>query len=233
LENAVHDVPELRQVKITATLDIAKGGNPISYDGYLSLLLASASLYDNGNNLSNSRNGKNKRKVYTTDLAYHPTDFTSEPDVDYDVDISPTAIYKANAHNRNNTGSSNCTHIPVNNQERPYIPCEIWNLLSNDAKAILQGLAAPGKPTPVNPPHHPTLQTNMHETVNTEHTMPDTFHDCAPKTELLAHLTDRVSRMSDGDIRKVFAASCEVPAYDPTNDKSKFLQSNVLQYQVS
>ncbi|ACI65281.1 predicted protein [Phaeodactylum tricornutum CCAP 1055/1] len=32
LENAVHDVPELRQVKITATLDLAKGGNPIITD---------------------------------------------------------------------------------------------------------------------------------------------------------------------------------------------------------
>jgi hypothetical protein len=33
LENAVHDIPELRQVKITATLDLAKGGTPLNYKG--------------------------------------------------------------------------------------------------------------------------------------------------------------------------------------------------------
>jgi hypothetical protein len=54
LEIGVHDIPELRQVKITATLDLAKGGTPLNYKGYLSLLLTSASLYNKGNNLSNS-----------------------------------------------------------------------------------------------------------------------------------------------------------------------------------
>jgi hypothetical protein len=225
LENAVHDVPELRQVKITATLDLAKGGSPISYDSYLSLLLASASLYDNGNNLSNSRSGKNKRNIYTTELAYHPTDFESEPDVDYDIDVSPTAIYEANAHVRNN---STRNRPLATNRERPYIPREMWNLLSDDSKAILQGLAAPGKQAPLNgSPPHQTLQANTHETIGTEHTATDTFHDCAPETELLAHLTERVSRMSSGDIRKVLAASRDV------SEKPKSLQSNVLQYQVS
>ncbi|ACI65686.1 predicted protein [Phaeodactylum tricornutum CCAP 1055/1] len=155
LENAVHDIPELRQVKITATLDLAKGGSPISYDGYLSLLLASASLYDNGNNLSNARGNKNKHHVYSTDLVYHPTDF------DNDLDV---------------------------------------------------------------------LQANTHSHGSSE--TADTFHDCAPETELLAHLTDRVSRMNDGDIRKVLAASRDNVSPQP-GARPKSMQSNMLRYQVS
>ncbi|EEC42961.1 predicted protein [Phaeodactylum tricornutum CCAP 1055/1] len=227
LENAVHDVPELRQVKITATLDLAKGGNPISYGGYLSLLLASASLYDNGNNLSNSRSGKNKRNIYANELEYNPMDFESKPDVDYDIDVSPTAIYEANAHARK---SSSRNRSPATNRERPYIPREMWNLLSDDAKAILQGLIAPGKQAPLNNSSpHQSLQANTHDTIGAEQITTDTFHDCAPETELLAHLTERVSHMSDGDIRKVLAASRNGPAYDEPTP----LQSNVLQYQVS
>ncbi|EEC51029.1 predicted protein [Phaeodactylum tricornutum CCAP 1055/1] len=231
LENAVHDIPELRQVKITATLDLAKGGSPISYDGYLSLLLASASLYDNGNNLSNACSNKNKRHVYSTDLVYHPTDFDSDLDVSYDIDVSPTAIYEANAHARNSGNSGNRSRNAASPRDRPYIPREMWNQLSEDAKAILQGLSAPSKSTlPAAQPFSQVLQANTHSHGSSE--TADTFHDCAPETELLAHLTDRVSRMNDGDIRKVLAASRDNVSPQP-GARPKFMQSNMLRYQVS
>jgi hypothetical protein len=145
LENAVHDIPEFRQIKITATLDLAKGGTPLNYKGYLSLLLASASLYNKGNNLSNSRSAKSKRSAFLTDLSYDQPDFTEDNGIDYDIDLSPAAIYEANAHNRKASPSGHRSCNPATNRKRPYIPREMWNQLSDDAKAILQGLSAPDK----------------------------------------------------------------------------------------
>jgi hypothetical protein len=242
LENAVHDVPELRQVKITATLDLAKGGNPISYESYLSLLLASASLYDKGNNFSNSRSPKEKRSIHSTDLSYHPTDFDTDSDVNYDIDLSPSVLYEANAHARGENCTNNRHHSMPNNREQPYIPRDMWNQLSDDAKAILQGLAAPAKVPPVSNVSARPLMAHVHATGSCDEapddnngTPVDTFHDCAPETELLAHLSDWVGRMDPGDIRKVLAASRNTVSTGSLHPHgtTKSLQSNVLQYQVS
>ncbi|EEC42547.1 predicted protein [Phaeodactylum tricornutum CCAP 1055/1] len=203
LENAVHDIPELRQVKITATLDLAKGGTPLNYKG---------------NNLSNSRSVKSKRSAFLTDLSYDQPDFTEDKGIDYDIDLSLAVIYEANAHNRKVSPSGHRNRDPATNQERPYIPCEMWNQLSVDAKAILQGLPAPDKgPTRSGNVSQRALEANTHAKISNDNgefnrSEPDNqqaeaFHDCDQTTELFAHLTDRVSHMGDGDIRKVLAAS--------------------------
>jgi hypothetical protein len=242
LENAVHDVPELRQVKITATLDLAKGGNPISYKSYLSLLLASASLYNKGNNFSNSRSPKEKRSIHSTDLSDHPTDFDTDLYVNYNIDLSPSVLYEANAHARGENLTNNRHHSTPTNRDRPYIPRDMWNQLSDDAKAILQGLAAPAKVPPVSNGSARPLMAHVHAT-GTRDEAPDdnngppvdSFHDCAPETELLAHLSDRVGRMDPGNIRKVLAASRNTISTGSLrpHGTTKPLQSNVLQYQVS
>ncbi|EEC44015.1 predicted protein [Phaeodactylum tricornutum CCAP 1055/1] len=246
LENAVHDIPELRQVKITATLDLAKGGTPLNYEGYLSLLLASASLYDKGNNLSNSRSVKSKRSAFLTDLSYDQPDFTEDNGIDYDIDLSPAVIYEANTHNRKVSPSGHRNRDPATNRERPYIPREMWNQLSDDAKAILQGLSAPDKgPTRSGDVSQRALEANTHAKISNDNgefnrSEPDNqqaeaFHDCDQTTELLAHLTDRVSHMGDGDIQKVLAASRRTPinCTQSSDNRQQSVQLNVLEYQVS
>ncbi|EEC43775.1 predicted protein [Phaeodactylum tricornutum CCAP 1055/1] len=194
LENAVHNVPELCQVKITATLDLAKG------------------------------------------------DFDTDPDVNYNIDLSPSVLYEANAHARRENCTNNRHHSTPTNRERPYIPRDMWNQLSDDAKAILQGLAAPAKVLPVSNGLARPLMAHVHATGSRDAapddnngTPVDTFHDCAPETELLAHLSDRVGRMDPGDIRKVLAASRNTVSTGSLrpHGTTKSLQSNVLQYQVS
>ncbi|EEC42548.1 predicted protein [Phaeodactylum tricornutum CCAP 1055/1] len=109
LESSVRDVSELRQVNTTANLDLAIGGSPISYENYLSLLLAAATLYDKGNNFSNSRSPKSKRSPFVTETTFPDDDYG----VDYDIDLSP------------------------------YIPCEMWDKLSDNAKEILRVMSSP------------------------------------------------------------------------------------------
>jgi len=64
----------------------------------------------------------------------------------------------------------------------------MWNQLSDDAKAILQGLAAPTKAhLSISVPPHP-LQAHAHAATTTGGALEDTnnppadrFHDCAPE----------------------------------------------------
>ena len=42
LQNTVNDIPELRQVKINAELEVAKGGNRLTFQQYVPLLLSAA-----------------------------------------------------------------------------------------------------------------------------------------------------------------------------------------------
>jgi hypothetical protein len=47
LENAVHQISELRQVKNNADLQQIRTGSSFTYDDYLSLLFSAATAYDN------------------------------------------------------------------------------------------------------------------------------------------------------------------------------------------
>jgi hypothetical protein len=234
LESSVRDVSELCQVNTTANLDLAKRGSPINYENYLSLLLAAATLYDKGNNFSNSRSPKAKRSAFVTETTFPDDDYG----VDYDIDLSPSILYEANAHNRR-AGDQNRECQSNINRERPYIPREMWNKLSDDAKEILRGMSSPKKGNAsANSKSSSAFHANSHSLIDTGHTTStdeslhekdnDKFHDCGNDTELLAHLTDRSSNMANGDIRKVLA-SASSHKQNPKNSP----QSNMLEYSIS
>ena len=62
LENAVHNIAELRQFNSTAELERAKTGQDLNYDQYLRLLTSSASSYDN------QKVARPSRQVYSHDI---------------------------------------------------------------------------------------------------------------------------------------------------------------------
>jgi hypothetical protein len=197
LESSVRDVSELRQVNTTANLDLAKGGPPINYENYLSLLLAAATLYDRGNNLSNPRNPKAKRSAFVTETSFPDNDYG----VDYDIDLSPSILYEANAHNRRASDQNRVRQTNAN-RERPYIPREMWDKLSDDAKEILRGMSSSQEGNAsANSKSSSAFHANSHSLTDTGHSPStdesfheddnDKFHDCGNDTDLLAHLTDR------------------------------------------
>jgi hypothetical protein len=94
LENAVHPVTELRQVKNTADLEKTKTGKSLSYDEYLNLLLSAAAAHDN-----QFAAKKNKRQVFIHDHYEHND--TDDADETYDID-APVSLLLANATDRHN-----------------------------------------------------------------------------------------------------------------------------------
>jgi hypothetical protein len=62
IQNAIGDVTELAHVKQLADLGVAHGNKPLTYDGYLALLLEACATFDTRRELP----GKQKRAVYET-----------------------------------------------------------------------------------------------------------------------------------------------------------------------
>jgi hypothetical protein len=97
LENAVHPIAELRQVKRNADLEKAKTGTALSYDKYVSLLTSAATAYD-----EKYKPGRSKRLVYAHEMQDDDGEYNDaneyEDDI-YDIDL-PVSLIQANAHDR-------------------------------------------------------------------------------------------------------------------------------------
>jgi hypothetical protein len=72
LENAVHNISDLRQVRIQALHDKVQTGKAITYDQYVSLLLSGAMIYDPQLGDSKPARSRAQRQVYAHDIDTEP-----------------------------------------------------------------------------------------------------------------------------------------------------------------
>ena len=149
LENAVHPVTELRQVKNTADLAKTKNGKSLTYDEYLNLLLSAAAAYDN-----QFAAKKNKRQVFIHEQ-YDYDDHDAEDESAYDID-APVSLLLANATERHNKGfNRNNRNQSVRMPRERWFNLDqqskqVWDRLDNKAKSIILGYE-PTKPTTTTP----------------------------------------------------------------------------------
>jgi hypothetical protein len=68
LENAVHSIPDLRQVQIQAAHDKVRSGTAITYEQYVSLLLSAAQIYDSELGDLKPPKSRGQRQVYSHDI---------------------------------------------------------------------------------------------------------------------------------------------------------------------
>ena len=137
LENAVHPITELRQVKNNADLQKTNTGKALTYDEYLNLLLSAAAAYDN----QFAAKTKAKRHIFTHDQ--YDTTESYEVDESYDIDV-PVSSLLANAtehHNKKQVKFGNrAVHMPrdkwynLDSKNK-----EIWDKLDDKAKSIILG----------------------------------------------------------------------------------------------
>jgi hypothetical protein len=88
LQNAVHAVPELCQVKVQADQLMTQTGIPLSYVEYVTLLYSASVQYYSQFTVSAGATLAQKQQVYTHELDYAYED-------EYDVD-TPVSIIQAN-----------------------------------------------------------------------------------------------------------------------------------------
>ena len=201
LQNAVHPLEELRQVKNQADQLQAYSGRPISYDTYCTLLLSAASNND-AKFGSRGRTGATKRNVYVHDFADHREDDVDTNDF-YNLDSDVIDLH-ANLHKQHSNASSFTKNKSMPRSKdascgllsRPRLTGQqwhsldpearvIWDQLSDEAKAIILGLKKdPGKRSANlhSISAYDFLQANMHsiqleDTDDFDNTPPDPDDD--------------------------------------------------------
>jgi len=162
LQNAVHPEEELRQVKNQADQLQTFSGRSIGYDSYCKLLLSATSNLD-AKHAPKGRMGTAKRNVYTHELGDIDEDkFHDAYNLDSDI-----GDLQANVHRQQPRDSKLAQGKPPQNSRAPTLPSTqklrlsfqqwkslqpdaraTWDLLSDEAKAIILGLRKdPGKRT--------------------------------------------------------------------------------------
>jgi hypothetical protein len=154
LQNAVVDAPELRQVRMNAELEVAKGGSHLNYyDQYVALRLWAANALDHDNT---GKHTPKKQHVFcseTNDGQYEInaaafSAFDDDDDESYNVDT-----FLTNVTLRSPPIQARKQRIhQSNSSRRPYLPAEAWNKIPKDVQALLLGK----KPSSASPRSSPT-----------------------------------------------------------------------------
>ena len=193
LQTAVHPLQELRQFKATAAMLKVHHGKDIDYEGYISLLLSTASDYDSKNLVS-----KNKRQVYQHDMVDYDDDVINNTE-SFDID-TPVDIIQAFASNFRPRSSSNGPPDRVRMPKDKWFSLdqktkELWDQIDDKQKAIILGYMKPGSFIPNNSnnrfPSKPPLLPNRRN-VN--------LHDMSAYDFLQAHIHDIELKEDPDDI---------------------------------
>jgi hypothetical protein len=101
LQNAVGDITELAYVKQISDQDVARGNQPLAYEGYMELLLSACSTYDRKIVIP----GKQKRAVYASAISDGGDDYpyADNQNEDYEVfqvdtDINDIIVHATNTN---------------------------------------------------------------------------------------------------------------------------------------
>ena len=223
LENAVNAVEDLRQVKVTAQLDETKGGSKLTYENYVSLLLAAATQYDSS--ISAQKAGRANRQVAFHDFLIEPE---PDPDEGIDIDLPPDSFLEANVHQR-----APEPRKQDNPHQRTFIPYEQWSRLSEESKRVLSEKYKEKKAKSLQ--GRQSLATNVHEVVEgedapSEHEIDHELHgtddgenhdrEDEVSEPFLAHMTNQ-RRLPPGDIKRMLSQSTAHPTNKSVQKQSK------------
>ena len=203
LQNAVHPIQELRQVKTSAAQLQTQTGKAITYANYIGLLYSAAAQYDSQFSSASGAKLAAKRQVF-----WHDVDQGDDVD-DYDLD-TPIAVIQANQMVRREAMMPGSSWSKLTEAER-----NVWDQLSDETKMVILNARSQGKPkTPTAPPFgrrkdkrmvnlHDVIQACQHLTLDAEiaddaidtppvdEDVPDQASDQDHPADLLAYVTDQ------------------------------------------
>ena len=134
LENAVHDIEELRSVKQRAELDRVLHGKELTYESYYNLLESAAQAYD----IAHSTKKRVKRQVLHHDMVDtddHSTTYDYDSDFERDIGLdTPLSVLQAYSTSRKSTPAR--TTKPPNSTASVRLPKEAWEGLDKEARDL-------------------------------------------------------------------------------------------------
>ena len=146
LQNAVHGIVELRQVKNTSDLISTAAGHPIMYDDYVSLLLSAAASYDQQFSMKQA-----KRQVFSHHIneaiSDDEDDVEDEAQFDIDYPVSSIQAYASNFRKRSTTPyRPNTSTVQMARDKWFALDSKnrlIWNQLDDKSKTIILDSSTP------------------------------------------------------------------------------------------
>lgn len=237
LENAVHPVSELRQVKTSADVLATKDGKALTWDGYYGLLLSAALAYDKQRQPQRSSRRVNYTDILGSDDSPDPWEYAI--DSDPTVDLPPMDFLQIHA-SKQSTSPPPKRSSPTLQTTR--IEDATWRQLPRDVQQFLSAAFRDRRDSTTRP-----RTVRMHEIIDEDDTPKVTFLDdeveetptqdtstlddtADDNTQLLAHLTNQ-SRLPPGDIKRVLSNS---NAKKPASRNNKDRRINVcVQYNIN
>ena len=234
LENAIHPIDELRQIKNNADLEKTKTGRTLTFSEYTSLLLSACAAYDEA-----FKPKLAKRQVFANDVSNAFDDggqYDYDPEESYDID-APVYEIQANAHNRMAPRSRpNGSRPPRSGQQgsqdqRTRMPFDRWSKLSAEERALWDQLSEAAKTTILGATvtkdttkrhtnlheisAYDYLQANIHETTpdsTTDNEIQEQFHEAKEVEEsedstILVNSATSGKPLTPSDIRRVMSSS--------------------------
>ncbi len=200
LQNAVHPVAELRQVKTTADQHRTQTGRALTYDQYCNLLLSAAQAYDK----QHPSKPAPRRQVYSHELgvegsgySIYAHDFSPFDDVDYDrcdtddegfapdfdIDLSVDTIsaYALDQRARQGRSASQPRKLgrvgPETWSRLGHAARQLWNSMSPEDREIILKSARSHDSSKSSSDSKQTRFAKAHETVGLESNDNDHFED--------------------------------------------------------
>ena len=200
LQNAVHNIVELRIVKNQSDQHKVRTGVDLDYEQYYTLLVAAAQAYDSQFKNAAKGGAAAKRAVYMSDFGYqHHDGYYNSPDTmmyqanthemeeydeSFDID-SPVQTLSAYAHDRIRGGMPNTRLSTDQWNKLDYKGKRAWNNLPSSAKAIILG-------TETTPSAQPASATTTRKTMAPRTNRTVNLHDMSAYDFLVANAHNMV-----------------------------------------
>jgi hypothetical protein len=215
LQNAVKGLDALRQVQLQSDLQQTSLGIALTFVQYCTLLINSATGYDNRSATSNSA-GKSRRSVNNSEIYFEAyvdldDDVADEADLGYDVDTTPAELHAYAANRRDRTdrphfGSDEKRRDRTKFPPGSRMPLVRWKAISDKARLIWDTMADDDKVRIL------ALQEQRHDPSKILANTHDATHDVSSDNiddVLIAMVTKHSNRKipttHPGDVRSVLS----------------------------
>jgi hypothetical protein len=216
LQNAVIGLNALQQVQLNADLQKTMHGTVLTFAQYFSLLLNTATGYDQRRDKPNTT-GRSRRALFNSEMYFPYDDGQHDDDADegddFNVDTTTTQLqaYAMERHARNKfKPGSRMPYVRWNSISE--VSQRIWDTMADEDKACILALSEKTPKIPRGAP--PRISANSHETQDVPPDVPPDDLDDTLIAMVTKHSNRQIPPSHAGDVRSVLSQASKAAKAD-------------------
>ena len=162
LKHAVQSLEPLANISAIDSNQVAKGEQPLDYASYFALLLSAAVQHDKRHQSSIKRNNRVQHTINYLDMDFQDFESMTGPSPDDYGDSYFDGFEVHRAFQQPNRSQPPPRNFQPRNQQRPYIPPDLWHALPKEAQEVLRNYGSKDNPAP-NARNTPKLMAKLHD----------------------------------------------------------------------